>query len=587
MNKTVTVNLGGTVFHIDENAYEALIKYLNAIKMNFSTEDGRDEIMQDIESRISEMFRERITDVAQVITLADVEAVTAVMGRPEQFEDEESRAEAHTYAASSNLKRRLFRNPDDKLVGGVCSGLAAYLDIDPVWIRLAWALLFFLGGSGLLIYIILWIIIPEAKTTADKLQMRGEPVTVSSIGKNVKEEMESMKGRMSDGGKSAKSAVGRIFQAIGEVFKFLFIALGKIIAVFFLLLGLVVSFAMFASLFGLVGFSFVHYPSFLNHIFGSQAQFGWIWFGAVLLIGIPFLMLAYAGAKMLFNIKRSSRIVGFSALGLWLIGLGICLVLGARAAKDFSELDSFRKEIPLAAPANNILYLKTDKARNMEKKYDRDWDNEWDSDMKISTNGDSLYSRNVKLDIVKSPTDSFELVEIFYARGANRKVAIDHASHIKYSFAQVDSVLKFMHHFSMGRDDKWRAQKVQLLLRVPVGARVHFDESLDNIIYDIDNVQNIFDSDMLNRTWEMTEDGLSCVNCTGEENTISGHRIHINDDGHEVNIDDGGIHIHSSDGSDKVSIDEHGLHIRERGKDVVKIGKHGVQITTDTSKDEK
>jgi phage shock protein PspC (stress-responsive transcriptional regulator) len=581
MNKTVTVNLGGTVFHIDENAYEALIKYLNAIKMNFSTDDGRDEIMQDIESRISEMFRERIKDVAQVITMTDVDAVTTAMGRPEQFEGEESRTE-YTYTPASNLKRKLFRNPDDKLVGGVCSGLAAYFDIDSVWIRLAWVLLTIISaGTFIFIYIVLWIVVPEAKTTADKLQMRGEPVTISNIGKNVKEEMDALKGRMSDGKKSAGSTVGRIFQAIGEIIKFCFIAIGKIIAAFFLFIGLVVSFAMFASLFGLFGFAFVHYPQFFNHIFGSQAAFSWIWFGAVLLIGIPFLMLAYAGARMLFNIKRSSRIIGFSALGLWLIGLGLCLVLGAHAAKDFSELDSFRKEIPLAQPASKILYLQTDEARNREKKYDPDWNNDWDQD--VALKDDTLYSRNVKLDIVKSSTDSFELIEIFYARGASRKVALDHASHINYSFAQSDSLVKFMNHFTMDKDEKWRSQKVQLLLRVPVGGKVHLAGSLDGFIYDIDNVQNIYDSDMLNRTWEMTADGLKCVNCTGNESTIGGRHVYINgEEADNVDVSDEGVRVIGHNG-EKIEINGNGVHIREKGKDIVKIGKHGVHVNVDTT----
>jgi len=366
MNKTVTVNLGGTVFHIDENAYEALIKYLNSIKANFSTEDGRDEIMQDIESRISEMFRERIKDVAQVISLEDVDIVTAQMGRPEQFEGEESRTE-YSYTAASNLKRRLYRNSDDKLVGGVCSGLAAYFDVDSVWIRLVWAILILSWGVGVIPYIVLWIIVPEAKTTAEKLQMRGEPVTISNIGKNVKEEMSSVKSRMIDGKKTAASVVGRIFEAIGEIIKFVFIAIGKIVAIFFLLIGLAVGIAMFVSLFGVFGFTFVHYPLFLNHIFGSSGQFGWLWFGAVLVIGIPFLMLAYAGARMLFNVKKGSRIVGFSALGLWLIGLGICLSLGLHAAKDFSQSDNFRKEIPLVQPASKVVYLQTDESKNIEK----------------------------------------------------------------------------------------------------------------------------------------------------------------------------------------------------------------------------
>jgi phage shock protein PspC (stress-responsive transcriptional regulator) len=581
MNKTVTVNLGGTVFHIDENAYDALIKYLNAVKLNFSTEDGRDEIMQDIESRISEMFRERIKDIAQVISMVDVDAVTTAMGRPEQFEGE-GKAEPE-YRPSSNLKRRLFRNPDDKLIGGVCGGLSAYLDIDPVWVRLAWVLFSFLGGSGILIYIIVWIILPEAKTTAEKLQMRGEPVTVENIGKNVKEEMESVKQRLGDGKRSAGTVVGRIFQSIGEIFKFLFIAIGKIIAAFFLFIGLVVSIAMFASLFGLVGFSFVHYPQFFNHIFGSQAQFSWIWFGAVLLIGIPFLMLAYAGAKMLFNIKRNSRVIGFSALGLWLLGLGLCIFLGAHAARDFSELDSFRKEIPLAQPASKTLYLQTDENRNAERKYDPDWNNDWDPD--VALKDDSLFSRNVKLDIVKSPTDSFELVEIFYARGASRKVALDHASNIRYSFAQSDSVIKFMNHFSMDKDEKWRSQKVQLLLRVPVGGKVHLGGSLDRFIYDIDNLENIYDADMLNRTWEMTGDGLKCLDCKGNESTIDGRHVFINgEEADQVDVNENGVRIVGHNG-EKVEINDNGVHIRNKGKDIVKIGKSGVHVSVDTTED--
>jgi phage shock protein PspC (stress-responsive transcriptional regulator) len=586
MNKTVTVNLGGTVFHIDENAYEALIKYLNTIKANFSIEDGRDEIMQDIESRISEMFRERIKDVGQVISLEDVDNVTAQMGRPEQFEEEESRTE-YTYTPASNLKRKLFRNPDDKLVGGVCSGIAAYFDIDSVWIRLAWALLFFLGGTGFFLYIILWIIVPEAKTTADRLQMRGEPVTISNIGKNVKEEMSSVKSRMNDGRKTAGSVIGRIFEVIGEIIKFIFIALGKIVAVFFLFIGLIVGIAMFASLFGVFGFTFVHYPLFLNHIFGSSGQFGWLWFGAVLLVGIPFLMLAYAGARMLFNVKKGSRIVGFSALGLWLIGLGLCLSLGLHAAKDFSRSDNIRKEVAVATPSTKILYLQTDETKNLEKDYDDTWNSDWDDDITIDEKENKLMSRDVKLDIVKSFTDSIELVQIFYAHGSTRKEALDNATHISYSFSQMDSVIKFDRHFTLGKDEKWRAQRVQLVLRVPVGVTVHLDRNLRRFMYDIDNIQNVFDHDMLNRKWIMTEKGLSCVDCTGRESTIDGHNIDFNGDGEgdeDVQIDENGVHIHQSNG-DKISIDDHGVHIRENGKDIVKIGKKGVHINAGDEKE--
>lgn len=197
MNKTVTVNIGGIVFHIDENAYERFKQYLEAIRSHFTTAEGRDEIMQDIESRIAEMFQDRIKDSKQVITLEDVEEVTIQMGRPEQFGDEAAHEEQskseRPEVQEGPVKRRLFRNPDDKLLGGVCSGVANYFDIDAVWVRLAFAFIFFVFGSGFLLYILLWIIVPEAKTTAEKLQMRGEPVTISNIEKNVKEEMEQIR----------------------------------------------------------------------------------------------------------------------------------------------------------------------------------------------------------------------------------------------------------------------------------------------------------------------------------------------------------------------------------------------------------
>src|SRR5690349_12113363 len=140
MNKTVTVNIGGIVFHIDENAYERFKQYLEAIRVHFTGSEGRDEIMQDIEARIAEMFQEKIKEQKQVVTLADVEEVITVMGRPEQFSGtgESDGAEAEPSATTTvNVKRRLYRNPDEKMIGGVASGISAYFDVDPVWIRLA------------------------------------------------------------------------------------------------------------------------------------------------------------------------------------------------------------------------------------------------------------------------------------------------------------------------------------------------------------------------------------------------------------------------------------------------------------------
>ena len=592
MNKTVTVNIGGIVFHIDENAYERFKQYLEAIRSHFTTAEGRDEIMQDIESRIAEMFQDRIKDSKQVITLEDVEEVTIQMGRPEQFGDEAAHEEQskseRPEVQEGPVKRRLFRNPDDKLLGGVCSGVANYFDIDAVWVRLAFAFIFFVFGSGFLLYILLWIIVPEAKTTAEKLQMRGEPVTISNIEKNVKEEMEQIRKNAGETGKDvskkAGTVVGRIFEAIGEVIKFFFVLLGKLIAIFFMFIGIIVAFAMFVSLLALLKIPGTHYPAVWHYAFASETHFVLGFIGVVLLIGIPFLMLAYAGARMLFNIKKSSKIVGFTALGLWLVGVGICLVIGIRLASEFSEKENVRKEIALVQPASRTMIVEMNGSKNEEKKYDES-DYDEDEDFQLNINDNRFLSQKVKLDIVKSPTDSFELVEILYARGGSRKNAIDNASHINYMFLQNDSALKLDRHFTLSPEEKYRAQKVQLLLRVPVGGKVKLDESLKNYIYDIDNIENVLDRDMLNRTWIMTEKGLRCVDCDGTESTLGGGELNINgDDGSQIKIDENGIIINGSDGG-KVRVDSNGIYIRENGKDKVRINRKGNKMEMNINDD--
>jgi len=584
MNKTVTVNIGGIVFHIDENAYEKFKKYLESIRSHFTQSEGRDEIMQDIESRIAEMFQEKIKDSKHVITLEDVDQVTTQMGKPEQFGDEdEQAAEGHETDTHFTVKRRMFRNPDDKLLGGVCSGIANYFDIDTVWVRLLFVIPLLAWGSGIFLYILLWIILPEAKTTAEKLQMRGEKVNISNIEKNIKEEREYDKSRAAesgkDRGKKAGTAVGRIFEAIGEVIKFFFLFLGKLISIVFLFVGLVVVFCLVMSLFAFLGVPGTQYPEIWRLIFDSSTQFTFAYIGILLLVSIPFLMLAYLGARTLFNIRKGSRAVGLTALGLWLIGLGICLFIGIRVADNFSEKENVRNSMELIQPKNNKVVLEMVHTNNEEKDYGYGFGRNWKSDFDIKVTEENFISSNVSIDIVKSQTDSFELVEIFYARGNSKKAALESASKINYTYIQSDSVISLQRFFSIDKVDKYRAQKVQVLLKVPVGAEVFLDQSLSSYIYDIDNIQNIYDRDMLGRTWKMTSKGLSCVDCDGTESSIDGRRnFFYDDDGSHIRIDDSGVHISGPDG-EQVAIDSNGVIIRDGKKTRVKIDTKGIKVT--------
>ncbi|MEZ4898823.1 MAG: PspC domain-containing protein [Saprospiraceae bacterium] len=197
MNKVYNINLGGYPFVIDENAYDHLRTYLATLHRHFQHSEGCDEIITDIENRMAELLQERLQS-RQIVTLQDIKESIKILGSPEDFSGEEdlfgepagdqSNAE-NTYRTG----RRLYRNPDDKVIKGVCSGLAAYFGIeDAIWIRIAFALAMVSGGLGLPLYLILWAIMPEAKTAADRLAMRGEPINVSNIAKTVEEELNSL-----------------------------------------------------------------------------------------------------------------------------------------------------------------------------------------------------------------------------------------------------------------------------------------------------------------------------------------------------------------------------------------------------------
>jgi phage shock protein PspC (stress-responsive transcriptional regulator) len=190
MKKTMTINLGGMVYHIDEDAYDKLKIYLDKVKNELRSVDGGEEIYQDIETRIAELFSERLSSNKQVITLNEVEDVIRIMGNPEDISGKTTERE---YSSKIRSYRRMFRDPDNRIIGGVCSGLAAYWRIDPTIVRLIFVILAIFGMAGVLIYLILWIVLPEANTVAQKLEMRGEAVNLSNIVDFFRQEFENVK----------------------------------------------------------------------------------------------------------------------------------------------------------------------------------------------------------------------------------------------------------------------------------------------------------------------------------------------------------------------------------------------------------
>ncbi len=195
MKKTVNINLNGISFTLDEDAYQALEEYLNSIKTHFKNKEGGSEIIRDIEARIAELFQQETGAGKQILSIDDVNKVKAQLGKPSDFDDtEEENTHEAGYAGSY---KRLYRDPKDRIIGGVCSGLGAYFHIDPVWVRIIFVIAT-ISGISPLVYLILWIIMPPARTASERLEMRGEPVNISNIEKIIREEFNGIRDRVDD-----------------------------------------------------------------------------------------------------------------------------------------------------------------------------------------------------------------------------------------------------------------------------------------------------------------------------------------------------------------------------------------------------
>jgi len=207
MKKVINVNLGGRAFIINEDAFDALEKYLKSIERHFSRSSGFEDILYDIENRIAELF-EADEKNGSIITNDKIDKVKAIMGDPKDFGDEnydDDNQESKVYTGKTG--KRLFRDGDDKVIAGVASGLSSYFGIhDPVFLRVLFFILA-ISGIGILPYIIFWIAVPEAKTSSDRLAMKGEDININSIANTVEESLKDLKNKIEDIGKGLKTKI--------------------------------------------------------------------------------------------------------------------------------------------------------------------------------------------------------------------------------------------------------------------------------------------------------------------------------------------------------------------------------------------
>lgn len=619
MKKVININFQGRVIPIEETAYELLKQYIESLRIYFAKEEGRDEIINDIEGRIAELFSERLKNGVTCITDDDVNAVIASMGRPSDLEAQEAEFATASATASSSSnseksqqsqsaqtsfgtsrKQRLYRNADDKILGGVCSGLANYLNIDPVimrivfvvfigvlfwvylllwiivpsqsiesnitkrlyrsadqrviggvcgglaayfnidvWIpRLIFALPFILGiisssfnafmwdwdfapriisgsfgGTLFITYIVLWIAVPVAHTAAEKLEMRGEKVDFSSIANTVKEDLEQFKVKAEKWGEEVKtsakdfgrkaSAQAKTFSAdtayaarrTGSGFGH---AIGVLFRAFFIFVFTIIAIVLF-SVFVALLFGGVAVAPLSNFILEGSFQSSLAWVTLFLFFMIPLLALITWVIRRIMGVRSKRHYLGYTFGGLWIIGLicGILLIVSVtRSFRNFARLDE--EQIGVIQNENRVTV----------EVEDRNWkthDNEFfgfdvDEDWPFYTVGDdSLMLNTVKITMAKSNDSMYHVYRVRESRGNGRTNAIKSAQKIQFEPSRMDSVIQLPQGFFISRYDKFRNQRVWVVIEVPVGKRIAFDRDIEDYswfnVHNRDNRWSNYDDD--------------------------------------------------------------------------------------------
>ena len=603
MKKIININFHSRVIPIEESAYEILQQYIESLRRYFAHEEGRDEIISDIENRFAELFSETLKKGAACITDADVNAIIASMGRPEEFEGEDGRP-ADTGAASGqqtgagatssanpnwqyatgedsrrlyragndkilggvcaglanylrldpaivriifvlitfgwgagfllyiilwivlptktlqpNVRKRLYRNSDNRVIGGVASGLAAYFHIE-VWIpRLIFALplilgiitsilrstwfdfdgpVFFTGGFGgtlFITYIILWIVLPEAVTASEKLEMRGEKVDLESIKNTIKSDLETFKGRAKEMGSELQERVqqvgqefkqstqnfateaGPVIRKSGSGFGH---AIGVMFKAFFLFIAGLIAFVLITVLASLIfrGDGLLQLKGYVLEGFWQNFL---AWSGFFLFLVIPVIALLTWLIRRITGVRSRSHYLGYTFATLWIIGLFSLIILGGMIMSNFRSRQHVEESVSLTQPSHNKLIVRTSEAIN---RYN---DTDWWSDIDFgkhgpfySLNEDSFLLTTVRVRVLKSEDSAYHVQLIKISRGSSAAKAREAANRIEFPIRQSDSTLSLPQGFAISGHQKFRNQQVLVEVAVPIGKRILINRSIED-----------------------------------------------------------------------------------------------------------
>ncbi len=513
MKKTLSINIGGFVFIIDEDAYQILASYIEKLTSRYKSVESGEEIIADIEARIAELFQQKLAG-RQVVVAAQVTEVIAQLGTPEDFEDE-------TENPVNPVKKEkiIFRDPLNRLIGGVCGGLGNYLGISANIIRIVFLFAFLFYGSGVLIYIILWIIMPLAKTTSQKLIMKGEKITIQNIEKSIKQEFNQVKNsflrwknapntqNFKDSASGSLNVFFSVLKAVATVIVFItgiFLVLFGLMTILFIILAPILTDTFLIpnamqvegiNLFGLATILTSHTNIILAYI------------SSILLGVLPMLAAIYVGIKLILRIEHRNQRLNITMLGLWIIGIILSVVVTIRIIGDYKVRTDY--EITEDVQTNSdTIFVKTTDNEELYSKYENYEQLDFDGALIFVKDGDKEVYIKPRLDIRKSKNDKITIEYNIRANANTRREGLEYCKDVDYLFYQNDSILNFSQYFTYKQNNKWHGEKVDIILYLPVNKYVYLNETSRSIIFDIHNRHDMWDYDMVEKMWKMTDSGL-------------------------------------------------------------------------------
>ncbi len=516
MKKTVKINIGSVFFHVDEDAFVILNAYIEKIKIRFKTDREGSEIIDDIENRIAELLQLKLNEQKQVITIDDVNEMIEIMGRPEDFEEEET--EENTTFTETTGNKRFYRDLDNNVAGGVCAGLGAYFNIDPVILRVLFIVLTFpLAGFPVVLYLVLWILLPAAITTAQKMEMRSGNFTISDIENRVKNEFENVKSNFkhyknSRHYRNSRNTVHYAGRNLVEIIHFI----GRIILILVGVALILSGISLIASMFGVFVFSdsflfwthtgqhHVLIPDFLYSMINPQSVM-LATICVLIVVAVPIIAIIYWGLKLILRFKSNDKVIAMVGTVAWILSIIILVGITMLEAKDYAFSSRIGDPVDINLPNGKTLYIKSSANINEFSEVQL-----FDEGMNVYTLKefpDRIYLEP-KLDIRFTSRDDISVKFEKEARGATNSRARQNASNIQYNWHLQDSVLYIDPLFYHNNNDRWDFPEIDITLYLPKNQKIYVDEDLKQTLNDIETRGNIWHSGIAGHYWTMTYQGL-------------------------------------------------------------------------------